>query len=197
MNSTAAAGNHFRSKTPGWKPYHDLIGSQQVFLQNDSPTGEGLDITSFMGGKLYVAGWGAIPEELPEDAGSVKAQPAEIAQMVKLAKEYLQVDAERDLDIFKVGRCYRPLAEPNHPIITKVDWNLIKYGTHQDFGLQVQSGKPTFDRKRADASTVGGLFINTAHYSDGVTFSMGSGRVMSELLLGLLPSIDVSGFGLE
>jgi len=43
----------------------------------------------------------------------------------------------------------------------------------------------------------GGLFLNTAHFDDGVTLSLGSGKVMSELLLGLPPSVDISGLGLS
>ncbi|CAO2656103.1 Nn.00g049060.m01.CDS01 [Neocucurbitaria sp. VM-36] len=87
MNSTASAGNHFRVRTPGWKPCDDQKGSEQVFLQNDLPGGQGLDITSFLGGDLYVGGWGAIPEELPEFADAVKAQTTEIQRMATLAKQ--------------------------------------------------------------------------------------------------------------
>ena len=43
----------------------------------------------------------------------------------------------------------------------------------------------------------GGLFLNTAHFDDGVTLSLGSGKIMSELLMGLPPSVDVSGLGLS
>lgn len=32
---------------------------------------------------------------------------------------------EEELEMFGVGRCYRPLAEPNHPFITKVTWELL------------------------------------------------------------------------
>ena len=201
MNSTASAGNHFRVRTPNWesKYLNDGKGSEQVFLQNDIPGGQGLDITSFSGGDLYVGGWGAIPEELPEFAESVKAQPTEIQNMVTLAKQYLQVDQEKELEIFDVGRCYRPLAMPNHPIITKVDWNLLAISKSEARGVFFQNS-PEFRSERLSrccSLTVGGLFLNTAHFSDGVTLSLGSGKVMSELLLGVKPSIDLSGLGLE
>jgi glycine/D-amino acid oxidase-like deaminating enzyme len=198
MNSIASAGNHFRVRTPGWKPQDDEKGSEQVFLQNDIAGGQGLDITSFSGGELYVGGWGAIPEELPELAESVKAQPSEIRNMVTLAKQYLNVDQEKELDFFDDGRCYRPFATHNHPIIMKVDWDLLGIGNSQAPNLQVQPPKAQLERKESHYSlTIGGLFLNTAHFSDGVTLSLGSGKVMSELLLGLPPSIDISGLGLQ
>lgn len=194
MNSTASAGNHFRVRTPGWKPEDDKKGSEQVFFQNDAPDGQGLDITSFLGGELYVGGWGAIPEELPELAESIHAQPSEIEKMKSLAKQYLRIDDGEELEIFAVGRCYRPLATFKHPIITKVDWDVLgMVKSSQEVFLP--STQQEHDRNMQFGP--GGLFLNTAHFSDGVTLSLGSGRVMSELLLGLPPSIDISGLGLS
>lgn len=46
-------------------------------------------------------------------------------------------------------------------------------------------------------SVLGGLYINTGHNSDGVTLGPGSGKVMSELLLGQKPSVSVSAFDIE
>ncbi|CAN9168150.1 unnamed protein product [Alternaria alternata] len=193
MNSTASAGNHFRIRTPGWKQEDDQKGSEQVFFQNDIPGGQGLDITSFLGGDLYVGGWGAIPEELPELAESIHAQPSEIKIMVSLAKRYLRISEEEELEIFAVGRCYRPLATFNHPIITKVDWDLL--GMEESSQQLPVSHKQTDDCQDRQCGP-GGLFLNTAHFSDGVTLSLGSGKIMSELLLGLPPSINISGLGL-
>ncbi|KAH8622751.1 hypothetical protein IG631_22500 [Alternaria alternata] len=194
MNSTASAGNHFRIRTPRWKPEDDRKGSVQVFLQDDAPDGQGLDITSFSGGELYVGGWGAIPEELPERAESIQAQPSEIESMKALTKQYLRIPEDEELEIFAVGRCYRPFANLRHPIITKVDWDLL--GVEKGFrnvprsSNQIQVGLDCNHSK-------GGLYLNTGHFGDGVALSMGSGKITSELLLGLVPSIDVSGLGLS
>lgn len=97
----------------------------QVFFGNIIPTGATLDITSFLDGTLYVGGYGAAPEELPSSADAVKAQPDQIIAMKKLARTYLSIDPDEDLEVLHEGRCYRPLAVPNHPIITKVDWSLL------------------------------------------------------------------------
>ncbi|KAF2261849.1 nucleotide-binding domain-containing protein [Lojkania enalia] len=198
LNSIASAGNHFRVRTPGWKPSDDEQGSKQVFLNNVTPNRKGLDITSFLGGSLYVGGFGAIPEELPEFAEFVKAQPSEIEEMVKLVKEYLKMNADDELEIFDEGRCYRPYATPNHPIITQVDWGLLGIDTSPNARPQEQHTDVLPNSSTKSCSfTVGGLFLNTAHNSDGMTLSLGSGKVMSELLLGLPPSVDISGLGLD
>ena len=91
MNSTASAGNHFRVRIPDWKPEDDGKGSQQVFFQSEIPDRQGLDITSFSGGELYVGGWGGVPEKLPELAEDVRAQPGEIESIKAVAKRYLRV----------------------------------------------------------------------------------------------------------
>jgi len=194
MNSTTSAGNHFRVRTPGWKPEDDQKGSQQVFFQSEVPGRQGLDITSFPGGELYVGGWGAAPEELPELAEDVHAQPGEIEGMKESVKGYLRVPEGEELDVFAVGRCYRPLAEFGHPIVTKVNWELLGMDNEsQDRPLSSEQEDGLQDNRFG----LGGLFLNTAHFDDGVTLSLGSGKVMSELLLGLSPSVDISGLGLS
>ncbi|KAI4959202.1 hypothetical protein J4E86_002924 [Alternaria arbusti] len=176
MNSTASAGNHFRVRTPKWKPEDDEKGSEQVFFQSDVPGRQGLDITSSPGGELYVGGWGAAPEELPELAEDVHAQLGEIERMMEIVKGYLRVPEDDELEVFAVGRCYRPLATFGHPIVTRVDWELLGMDdNHKEVG--------NLDDSRYNS---GGLFLNTAHFDDGVTLSLGSGKVMSELLLDAL-----------
>jgi len=194
MNSTASAGNHFRVRTPNWEPEDDEKGSEQVFFQSYVPGRQGLDITSFPGGELYVGGWGATPEELPELAEDVHAQPDEIASMKEVAKGYLMVPEDEDLKIFAEGRCYRPLAMFRHPIVTKVDWELLSMDDSSQDTPRLSTQE---DGDQDDRYGPGGLFLNTAHVDDGVTLSLGSGKVMSELLLGLPLSVDISGLGLS
>ena len=194
MNSTTSAGNHFRVRTPNWKPEDDEKGSQQVFFQSEVPGRQGLDITSFPGGELYVGGWGAAPEELPELAQDVHAQPDETASMKEVAKGYMMVPEDEDLKIFAEGRCYRPLAMFRHPIVTKVDWELLGMDDSSQDTPRLSTQE---DGDQDDRYGPGNLFLNTAHVDDGVTISLGSGKVMSELLLGLPLSVDISGLGLS
>jgi glycine/D-amino acid oxidase-like deaminating enzyme len=142
-----------------------------------------------MSGELYVAGWGAVPQELPVCAGDVKAQPEEVSDMVETVKGWLNVDPEEELQVSDVGRCYRPLAQPDHPIIARIPWDVLGLESAAIPACQGDDGV-------GGGSSIGGVFVNTAHFGDGVTLSLGSGRIMSELLLGLRPSVDISGLGL-
>ena len=194
MNSTASTGNHFRIRRPGWKPEDDRKGSEQVFFQNDTSDGQGLDITSFFGGELFVGGWGAIPEELPERAESIRAQPSEIESMKALTKQCLRIPEDEDLEIFAVERCCRLFANLRHPIITKVDWDLL--GVEKGFRNVLRSSKQIQVVLNCKHSK-GGLYLNPGHFGDGMALSLESGKITSELLLGLVPSIDVSGVELS
>lgn len=189
MDSTGAAGNHFRVRTPGWTPADDSKGSEQVFFNTVMPNGGNLDITSFPGGQLYIGGWGAIPEEVPRLATDVKPQASEIEPMMRWAEQFLRLEGG-GLDAVGAGRCYRPLATPNHPIITKVNWDLL--GTAVD----TDTTHATSESNHNCSNIVGGLYLNTAHFGDGMTLSAGSGKVASELILGEKTSVDISGLGL-
>ncbi|KAL4821138.1 FAD dependent oxidoreductase [Aspergillus spinulosporus] len=207
-NSTRSAGNHLLIRNPHRKHGDDNRGVTQVFFNNVLPNATPLDITSFLGGYLYLGGWGAVPQELPGEADEVEPQPEEIEAMVKVARRVLCLGPE-GVEVVSAGRCYRPLAEPNRPIITRVPWGLLgeeeKAGKGNGYGgaTPVEGGGRGEAEHQISVSdspaspVVGGLYINTAHNSDGVTLGPGSGKLMSELLLGRETSVPAGEFGLE
>lgn len=191
MNTTWAAGNHVRVRSSRWTS-PDSHDSTQVFLNNVLPDSKTMDITSFTDGSLNLGGWGAVPQPLPGSAYKVKPQQEEINTMVELARQYLHLELDDDLETFEAGRCYRPRASPNRPIITKVHWSLLENPGN------IQGDKPYCGSDLKQKTLVdGGLYINTGHGSDGITLALGSGKVMSELLLGRTPSVPVSAFDLK
>ncbi|KAL3458998.1 FAD dependent oxidoreductase [Aspergillus heterothallicus] len=213
-SSSHTAGNHLLIRNPHW--HHDkddAAGVTQVFFNNALPGGTRLDVTSFLGGYLYLGGWGAVPEELPGKADEIAPQPGEIEAMVELARRVLDLDldsdsdlgsAERlggDIEIVSAGRCYRPLAEPNRPVVTRVPWGWL--GEEKRRRRHDDNHHGGGDRDRTSvvdgpvSPVIGGLYINTGHNSDGVTLGPGSGKLMSELLLGVETSVPAGDFGLE
>jgi glycine/D-amino acid oxidase-like deaminating enzyme len=190
MNNTRSAGNHALIRNPRWTPTDDEEGVHQVFLNNVVPGTNRLDITSFLGGSLYIGGWGARPERLPVDADAVQPQPDEIEAMLEVARQYLRFEPGEKLELLSTGRCYRPLAVPNRPVITKVEWSLLG---DPDSNAKLSRGRP----KSSPSPVTGGLYINTGHNSDGVTLGPGSGKLMSDLLLGRTPSVPISEFRLD
>lgn len=149
----------------------------QVFLDNVMPAGKKLDITSWVGGKLYVGGWGAVPEAVPDLAADVLPQMKEIQDMLNVTKGFLNLGIEKEIKLHSADRCYRPLTQYNRPIITKVPWSQLGFRSTRN-------------------SPCGGVYINTGHNSDGMTLGPGSGKVMSELLLGQPTSVSISALDL-
>ncbi|KGO72764.1 FAD dependent oxidoreductase [Penicillium italicum] len=193
MNTTWSAGNYVRVRNPRPEKPDEQSNSTQVFLNNVLPDSNAMDITSFLDGSLYLGGWGAIPEVLPEYADNVEPQQAEIDSLLKMARQHLSLEPDEMLEVFDIGRCYRPQAVPNRPIVTRVKWSLLGY--LEDSPRMAHScPRGPVEPKPA---VVGGLYINTGHDSDGVTLGPGSGKVMSELLLGRMPSVSVSELDLE
>ncbi|KAL2840314.1 FAD dependent oxidoreductase, partial [Aspergillus pseudoustus] len=207
MNKTSShtAGNHILIRNPHWNPDtgdddDSAGGVTQVFFNNVLPGATRLDVTSFLGGYLYLGGWGAIPEDLPSDADKIGPQPGEIKAMLEVARRVLDLgSAEGEVEVVSAGRCYRPLAEPNRPVITRVPWGLLGDSRKRDgVGGIDGGGEDRISVANGPVSPViGGLYINTAHNSDGMTLGPGSGKLMSELLLGRETSVPAGGFGLD
>ncbi|KAF2872844.1 hypothetical protein BDV95DRAFT_605434 [Massariosphaeria phaeospora] len=153
MNSTNTAGNHMRIRMPDWNP-NRKEKSVQVYYTNVTPGETRFDVTSFTNGDLYIGGWGAIPEEVPELATAIHAQPSEIEAMIPCVKRHVTVNPDKDLEYFNAGRCYRPtIIGPNRPIITKLDVDLLTKHEGPAPALQTSSSE--------DPLVVGGLVINT------------------------------------
>lgn len=75
----------------------------------------------------------------------------------------------------------------------KVKWSLLGDLNNS----HIIAGPCSKDPVEPKPTMLGGLYINTGHHSDGVTLSLGSGKVMSELLLRRMHSILVSDIDLD
>ncbi|KAI9882199.1 MAG: hypothetical protein M1823_006055 [Watsoniomyces obsoletus] len=183
MNVTAAAGNHLLIRTPGWKPDDDDFGCDQVYLDEVLDDELRLDLSTFLSGTLYVGGYGAMPQQLPDKADQVKPQPKEIEAMKRLVAQWVRLDEGESLQVLDTGRCYRPRTTLMRPIITKVPWHVL---------FRRMNGIGHADRKLGTGNGHGGVFVNTGHDSDGITLGPGSGKVMAELIRGVPTSVDIS-----
>lgn len=171
-----AAGNHLRVAAPYWKPEDDNLGCQQLYLSG--VLGSPLDISSFLGGTLYVGGYGAASEELPEFAHEVHAQPDAIVAMKNLCERVLNLPETEEVTVISAGRCYRPVLTIGRPIIAKLPLEQLLAG------------------RKVPKNIAGAFYLNTGHGSDGITLGPGSGKVMSDLIYGRKPTINISGLGM-
>ncbi|KAK4942973.1 hypothetical protein LTR10_017357 [Elasticomyces elasticus] len=132
--------------------------------------------------EIWVGGINDSTLPLPELAVSVKdmIDPESIndlrktiVQLTGLAKEGDDLHHD-DLELVREGLCFRPVTHKGTPLIGKVpEKNLgsIKVGN-------------------------GGVWIASGHGPWGISLSLGTGLVVSEMLLGKKPSADVRALGI-
>ncbi|KAL1304290.1 hypothetical protein AAFC00_000695 [Neodothiora populina] len=78
---------------------------------------------------------------------------------------------EDDLEVVREGLCFRPVSTSGRPIISPVA------------GVQISGG--------------GSLYVATGHGPWGITLSLGTGLVVSEMLQGKEPSVPIAPFALD
>ena len=205
-----------------------------------------LDITDYLGGDIYVGGFGSIEEddELPARAVDIVVDPKSVMAMRKLAASALNVSREEDVEILKAGKTYIPVTTYKRPIIAEIPFDVLQGsrnvetssvpsanhpGTppgrlanfiHSSEGFiqglsermidgrksrvvrssalapMQQQLQPPRHTEQSKGGMAGGVFLNVGHAKDGIKLCLGSGKVMSELILGRKPSADISGLGL-
>lgn len=156
-----AAGNYLLVKAPNWKSEDDETCCDQLYLAGI--LGRSLDISSYVGGTLYVGGVGGRTEELPDFADEVKAQPRAVAALEDLCARTLNLAGGETVEVIRAGRSYRPVVEMGRPIITQLVLERL------------------MGPKKVSSNIKAAFFLNTGHGSDGITLGPGSGKVMSDL----------------
>ncbi|KAL8657177.1 MAG: hypothetical protein Q9226_002185 [Calogaya cf. arnoldii] len=163
-----SAGDWFLFENP--EPHSSMIAATYF----DDIVGEKLEFAGRNDHSIWATGAksdiGTVPEvgEVPEpDASS-------LAKLKAYSDAFLK-QPQGGLRVIKKGRSYRPANEKQFPIIACIpSWNLF---TNRD-----KDGKTS-------------VYINAGHGSYGVTLGMGSGKIMSQLILGEEPSVNVSSLG--
>jgi glycine/D-amino acid oxidase-like deaminating enzyme len=173
LDTLSSSSNHLTVRSPRWRPSDDSAGCHQLFL--DKVLSRPLDISSHLNGTLYIGSYGAEPEELPALATEVKPQQGAIDHIKQLCRRMLDLPEEEDLEIVQPGRCYRPVVKQGRPIIAEVPLALLCDPSESSLPYRV--------------------FLNVGHGSYGITLGLGSGKVMSQLIMGVKPSANISGLG--
>lgn len=137
-----------------------------------------LHVSSFATGELYAAGelervGGGTPP-LPE---CVRPSPDDIERLRSLVTSHVHLE---NRSMVGCGRAFMPGVPQGRPIMAKVPWDLLS----SDSGSSRHPESPN------------GIYLNFGHDLDGFTLSLGSGKVMAELIQGQEPSIDLSPFKL-
>lgn len=102
-----------------------------------------------------------------------------------------QILNEDDLRTVREGLCFRPVSETGVPVIGQIAEKMLGRG---DGKKAVPA--PAREGER-EGEGKGGVFVATGHGPWGISLSLGTGRVVSELVLGKETSADISRLGLR
>ncbi|KAI8627886.1 FAD dependent oxidoreductase [Xylariaceae sp. FL1651] len=160
-------------------------GCHAIFMTN-SP-GYSPEIFSRVGGNIYVAGLNSATEPLPDLATDAKGNisPQSIATLRGTAREVLGVEGGNggvetgDLEVVREGLCFRPVTPKGTPLLGRVPDEWLGRGVSTRNGAE------------------GGVFVSAGHGPWGISMSLGTGKVLAEMIQGRKLSADVSRLGLE
>jgi len=171
---TALAGHSLLIRSPRWSVGDELHpergGCHAVFTTD--PSGYSPEIFSRLGGEIYIAGLNSSTIPLPEVATDRKIDADSIEILKGTAQKLLGKgeggDGENDLVILREGLCFRPVGKRG-PIIGPVG--------DETLGIRTAEG--------------GGVWIAAGHGPWGITLSLGTGKVVGEMVEGRDTSADV------
>ncbi|EFR05487.1 hypothetical protein MGYG_08502 [Nannizzia gypsea CBS 118893] len=176
----------FRSPRHTLSQEQEVYGgkSHAVFTTHPQSCGFSPEVFSRTNAEIYLAGLNGLDIPLPEvatDAHSLmtKDKLARVREAARILMGRPQADQGGenvdDLEVVREALCFRPYIESGLPIVARLR-----------------------DAITGDAGRVsGGLFMATGHGPWGISLSLGTGKVMAEMISGMKPSADVSGLGFE
>ena len=120
-------------------------------------------------GELWLGGHNSSSLPLPALANGAQPDPDAIAALLHTARALCGAD----VDVVRAGLCFRPVAPTGRPVLARMH--------EADLG--------------DGARVAGGVFVATGHGPWGISLSLGTGYVVSEMVLGREPSVDVKALG--
>ncbi len=176
---SSLAGHSLVVRSPRWSSEHEQGGKGCHAVFTTDAAGYSPEIFSRMGEEIYIAGLNSSSIPLPNLATDSKIDPMSIGNLKKTAKRLLgtKLDAE-DLEIVREGLCFRPATKKGVPIIARIPDKKLGAGMKTRGGIE------------------GGIFLAAGHGPWGISNSLGTGKVMAEMMMGKKTSVDISGLGL-
>lgn len=164
--------------------------SHAVFTTDPHSCGFSPEIFTREGGEIYIAGLNpsiSLPARIEETRQLF--DPAEMQKLKNVAVR-LMGDAARgsskssdgiyhsdDLKIIREGLCFRPVSRTGGPTIGRIDDSSLGDGVR--------------------ISEQGGVYIAAGHGPWGISLSLGTGKVVSEMVQGQRTSVDLSGLAVQ
>ncbi|KAI1772710.1 FAD dependent oxidoreductase [Hypoxylon cercidicola] len=173
---SSLAGHSLVVKSARWTKEHEAHGCHAVFMT--SQPGYSPEIFSRIGGHIYIAGLNSATEPLPglatDSKGRIKRDAVE--RLRDTAREVL---GEADVEVVREGLCFRPVTDSGTPILGRIPDTCL--------GPSVKT-RP---------GPEGGVYLAAGHGPWGISMSLGTGKVMAEMVQGRELSADVSRLALK
>ena len=140
-------------------------------------------------GTIWISGLDNRVKRLGDVKGSEVPDEDAFSMLSGYARRFLlasEMEEGDDPDVLATGRTYRPTIDRELPIIAHVDPRKLCPVNQTDGNCPVGDldGPP------------GGVFVCSGHGRYGITLAMGSGRLMSQMIMGDATDFDVSKLGL-
>ncbi|KAK0729712.1 FAD dependent oxidoreductase [Lasiosphaeris hirsuta] len=174
------AGHSIIVRSPRWRGGNEE-GCHAVYTTYDAE-GFSPEVYARLGGEIYIAGLNSTDIPLPPLPGQVTLLPEAIAKLRTTARKLLgpsgsNADSDDGVEVVREGLCFRPVTPRGMPIISRIP--------DEDLGMATRSGAE------------GGVFLCSGHGPWGISLSLGTGLVVSEMAQGRDLSADISGLGLQ
>jgi glycine/D-amino acid oxidase-like deaminating enzyme len=171
------AGHSLLIRSPRWSVGDELQGRGgcHAVFTNDSQ-GYSPEVFSRVGGEIYIAGLNSATLSLPKVATDRVIDSNSTNILRKTATRLLGKGEDEidDLEILREGLCFRPVASRGFPLV----------GNVEDAVMGVKTEK------------LGGVWIAAGHGPWGISLSLGTGKVVAEMVEGRPLSADVSGLAI-
>ncbi|KAL4801783.1 FAD dependent oxidoreductase [Aspergillus unguis] len=185
------AGYSLVVRSPRYTDTHEQNASgtsHAVFTTHPPSCGFSPEIFSREGAEIYIAGLNSreipVPERVEDlkrywdETEMKKLKDVTVRLMGKLPSGQTEanddVANENDLDILREGLCLRPVAERGVPFVSKI-------------------ADPSLGGLKTNKN--GGVYVAAGHGPWGISLSLGTGKVIADLINGVKPAVDISGLG--
>ena len=189
---SSLAGHSLVLRSPRWTKEHEEKGCHAIFTTDEE--GYSPEIFSRLGEEIYIAGLNSSSLALPDLAtGSVvdenavnklmrtskRLLGADDLEVDELKVDDLKVDELKvddlkvdDLEVLRKRLCFRPVTNRGTPFLTRIPDNMLS-------------------DVRIRGAGEGGVWLAAGHGPWGISLSLGSGKVMAEMIQGKPPSVDI------
>lgn len=169
-------------------PRHKLVNEERygrchaIFAAPSRDWSFAPEAISRIGGEIFVGGLNSETIPLPRLATDTKIDPKAIEELKKVTVKLVGLAAPNgeeiekdDLEVTREALCFRPVTGGGTPILARIE-----------------------DKRLGDnikMANGGGVYVAAGHGPWGISLSLGTGKIMAEMVQGVKTSVRVDGLG--